>query len=394
MKTSTLHSLITARTLHDQSKELVASGDRHLCSAGLILLQDAFEIILLALLIEKGVDEIKPLEKFTFDEMMGELKSIGVPIPKMGTLKIMNRARIQTKHYGQLAEPVTVQGYAEAVALAIASIVPEVIGLRFEEIFLSMLLKEGETQTLLMEGEIALKASKYTEALISIRKALYVEIEKDYAINGWVDFEYSTTKPNGLAIWIRGGINAPYYKRSSQWIKENVNDPFDYIQMDPENLRRDALDWGVSSIDIENLRRLTPAVFRSSKEAPWQIRLACDRDSTTSTRANVQYCLDKAISILLKKQIHTSSRRWIHSSPKWMPLPQFEGHSVYKKARTDSDIVHTMHAGFVYALINEGDAFDPDLTYYEIQGQDANENALFIPVTTIRGYLLFNQGSE
>lgn len=97
-------------------------------SAGLIMLQDALEIVILAMLVERDVDEQKTLESKTFDELMGELKKAGVAVPKSGTLKALNKQRVITKHYGQLAEPLTVQVYAEATEVAIDSIVPQVLG--------------------------------------------------------------------------------------------------------------------------------------------------------------------------------------------------------------------------------------------------------------------------
>jgi len=102
-------------------------------SAGLILLQDALEIIFLSMLVERDVDEQKPLESKTFDELIGELKKVGVTVPKSGTLKALNKQRVITKHYGQLAEPLTVQTYAEAVDTAVEAIVLEVLGSDIEK---------------------------------------------------------------------------------------------------------------------------------------------------------------------------------------------------------------------------------------------------------------------
>lgn len=118
MKQSTVHSLLTARTLHDEAVSLIESEDRHICSAGLVMLQDALEIIFLAMLTEKDIDEHKSLESKGFDELIGEPRNIGIKVPKSGTLKALNKQRVITKHYGQLAEPVIVREYAEAADVA------------------------------------------------------------------------------------------------------------------------------------------------------------------------------------------------------------------------------------------------------------------------------------
>jgi hypothetical protein len=98
MLDTTIHSLVIARALLEQAEPLCMSDDRYLASAGLVV-QDALETVFYALLIEKGVDEEKNLGKKSFDELIGELKTADVPIPKSGTLKALNKQRILTKHY-------------------------------------------------------------------------------------------------------------------------------------------------------------------------------------------------------------------------------------------------------------------------------------------------------
>src|SRR3989442_13071781 len=99
MKETTVNSLVVARTLFEQASSLCTSDDRHLASAGLVVLQDALELAFYALLIERGVDETKNLESKSFDELVGELKKEGVSVPKSGTLKALNKQRVLTKHY-------------------------------------------------------------------------------------------------------------------------------------------------------------------------------------------------------------------------------------------------------------------------------------------------------
>ena len=54
MKETTVNSLVVARTLFEKASGLCASDDRHLASAGLVVLQDALEVAFYALLIERG----------------------------------------------------------------------------------------------------------------------------------------------------------------------------------------------------------------------------------------------------------------------------------------------------------------------------------------------------
>src|SRR5436305_1194227 len=77
MKSEVLNGLLTAKTLFDAARRLCMVRDRHMASAGLILLQDAVELVLYACLIERGIDETKSIESFTFDQLIGELRSMG-----------------------------------------------------------------------------------------------------------------------------------------------------------------------------------------------------------------------------------------------------------------------------------------------------------------------------
>lgn len=385
MKTSTLHALITARTLHDEARRLVLAGDRHMSSAGLILLQDALEIVFLGLLVEKDVDEKKALESKSFDELIGELKKSGVTVPKSGTLKALNKQRVITKHYGQLAEPLTVQTYAEAADTAIEAIVQEVLGRRYREIFLADLLSEGEAKALLSEAATLLELGRFLDSLIAVRKALFVEIESEYCVHKWADAE--PNEPLGLLSIARGGMKAPYWTRNREWIQQHVSTPFNFIQIDHEKLRIDAIEWGVNTAELENLRRLTPDVFRADKDAPWQVQYDLQFPPNEANAPNARYCLDRAISVLLRKQQHTNARRWPRRDVDFDPPAIYLDAPVFSKARQDSEVVHRINEDYRYRLITRVSGFDPEEHYYTISGHRPVEGNDF-GTDWIHGYLL------
>lgn len=390
MKASTLHSLITARTLHDEARRLIDIGDRHMSSAGLILLQDALEIVFLAMLVEKDVDEVKTLESKSFDELIGELRKFGISVPKSGTLKALNKQRVITKHYGQLAEPLTVQTYAEAADLAIETIVQAVLGRGYRDIFVTDLLADGEAKAFLTEAAMALERAQFLEALIAVRKALFVEIEVEYCVNKWAD-----ANPNegfGLLSWSRGGLKAPYWTRNREWLEKNVTTPFDYIQVDYEKLRVDALEWGVSTAELENLRRLTPDVFRADKDAPWQVRYDLQFPPNEANSRNGRYCLDRAISVLLRKQQHMNTRRWPARDINFDLPPIYLDAPVFAKPRQDSEIVHHLNDQHHYRLTSITSGFDPDERYYYIYGYPSQEEQV-IGTDMVHGFLLVQDGS-
>jgi len=354
-------------------------------SAGLILLQDALEIVFLAMLIEKDIDEQKALESKTFDELISELKKSGVVVPKSGTLKALNKQRIITKHYGQLAEPLTVETYAEAADIAVEAVVQTVLGRRYREVFLTDLLSDGEAKAFLTEAAALVQQGAFLEALIAVRKALFVEIEIEYCINKWSDAD-----PNerlGLLSFARGGMKAPYWTRNRDWIQKNVLTPFDFIQIDHEKLRIDAMEWGVSTAELDNLRRLTPDVFRERNDAQWQVQYDLEFPPNEATASNSRYCLDRAISILLRKQQHSIARRWPGRDMGFDPPPLYLDAPVFSKARQDSEVVHRINDQYRYRLSSLVSGFNSAEQYYTISGHRPVEGKEF-GADWIHGYLL------
>lgn len=373
MKESTINTLLTAKAIYNEAKPLVYSGNKHSCSAGLILLQDSIELIVLALLVEKGVDEAKNLESKSFDELLGELKKSGVTIPKSGTIKALNKQRVIIKHYGQLAEPASVRSYAEAADILIESILSEVLGKTLQDILLSDLIHECEAKTYLQTASELKEQGKYLEGLIEIRKAFFVEYEREYAIHKWVEVDKNDNSL-GLQMFGRGGLKAPYRTRNKQWIEEHVKSPADYIQIDHEKVRFDALEWGVSTSELENLRRLTPTVIRFEKDGDWKIGYDLEFPPNAANEQNLGYCLDLLINIVLKKKEHEQLRKWPGKENSFEPPTIYIGHPVYAKARTDSEVVHEIQKGFLYTINRRVSGFSDGEEFYYISGYEEDEN--------------------
>ena len=383
MKSLTIHSLLTARVLYDEAKRLIESNDRHMCSAGLVMLQDALEMVFLAMLTEKEVDEQKSLESKTFDELIGELRKAGVQVPKSGTLKALNKQRVITKHYGQLAEPVTVRGYYEAADIAVSKILTQVIGKNFQEILLSDLLEPGEAKDFLNEAVKFLDQKVPLSALTSIRKALFVEIEEDYAIH-----KYSDVKKNApLDFLTRGGQNSPHWTRNKEWIEKNVKSPIDYIQIDHDRLHRDLMEWGVNTVELGNLRRLTPDVFRPDKDGAWHIGYETTLVKNHTTLENAGYCLDRAISILIRKQQHTRTQRWLKPEKSLLPLSKYLDDPVFEQSSRQSRVIHRIQNDWEYFIYKLVTGFNPDEEFFQIIGSIPDSSSL-IGTDLIFGFIL------
>jgi hypothetical protein len=393
MRESTIHALIVARTLLEQADPLCLSDDRYLASSGLIILQDALETVLYALLIEKGIDEEKNLERKSFDELIGELRSAQVVVPKSGTLKALNKQRVLAKHYAQLAEPAMVRTYQNAAREAINAMTQAVLGQTLQNLFIADLLKEGESKQFLIAAETFIKQDQFLEALTEARKAIFVEFENDYSICGWRDHDGSKPE-NYFASALRGGWRAPVWTRKKEWIDQHVKVPTDYIQIDYQDWRLQAMELGIHTVELQNLQRLTPAVFRANKKAGWSVTYDAAFATNNANESNARYCLDRAVSIVLKKQQHADVRREPAMDVSFQPPPIYIGRMLYQTPSTQSQPVHNVQEGFTYAIRRIVGGFDPAETFYEVWAESVEQSthtALGGPAHFAFGYLLIEQ---
>jgi hypothetical protein len=340
MKSEVLNALLTARTLFDTARRQCLVRDRHIASAGLIVVQDAVELVLYACLIEKGVDEAKAVESFTFDQLIGELKCIGLAVIKSGTLKAMNKQRVLIKHHAQLAEPAAVQEYYKASLLATDSLLTEVIGKPLRQVVLADAVSKPELKALIDEATMHIDDRRYMDALIATRKALFLAVEVDYDVREWKDHDPS----RGINLLLMGNNKSPYHTRNKSWIQEHVSNPLDYIQLDHERIHIEMMELGIDPTEFFNVWRLTPKVYRLSDDV-WAVDME-PRIDTAATENNARYCLDVVVSILLNQQF----RKILVRSPDYRSwkVRLLRSQPVLKRAALDAE-----HQG---VILREGDS--------------------------------------
>lgn len=333
MKAETLRTLLVARTLFGQVDDLLDGNDKFRASASLVIVQDALELVFYALLIEIGADQEKNLERIPFDDAVAELKKKGITVPKSGTIKAMNKERVIVKHYGQIAEPDTVRNYVLAARTAADAVLKSVTGLDMRGISARDLLKDGEAKEFIGDAISYLEHERYLDALVAVRKSLFVEIEIDYVIE-----EYTSNADNGnmWSFFGKKGHKASTFTKNARWIAENVKSPFDFVQLDHERVRLDLLEWGVNTQDFWNLWRLTPKVYRYVKQTDW---LVLADFSSNVDKNSTEYCIDTAIEIIQKKQTHFDSAKFYKILPEnWANITAIKGAIIYKKSDTSSEV--------------------------------------------------------
>ncbi|MDA2920458.1 hypothetical protein MYX76_13365 [Desulfobacterota bacterium AH_259_B03_O07] len=313
MKPEVLQTLLTAKVLFNQAQDFCFIEDKHTSSAGLLILQDALELIFLGCLIELGIDENKSLENTSFDQLIGELKKKNIKVIKSGTLKALNKQRVIIKHYGQVSEPSSVRNYFSAAQESTNVIMQQIFSKTLQDILLHELIRSAEVKNYFSIASEALEQEKYLAVLVNVRKAIYIEVEKDYCIYDWRDVDPNEPPFIGLG---RGGYKAPWYTRNREWIEKNVSNPFAYIQIDHDRLRQDVMEWGANTQDYFNITRLTPQVMRLTHDGKWLIKEESEHIYQSSNLENARYCLDRAVTFLSKKQAYQDLGRSLNYEAK------------------------------------------------------------------------------
>jgi len=376
MKEATLQILITARALLEQAERHSGLGDRHLATAGLIVLQDAVELVFLAVLIEKEVDEQKAIEKLTFDEMISEIIKVGITVPKSGTLKAMNKLRVTAKHYGQLMEPLTVQAHLNAAKDVIDAVLNAALGRPLRQIFLTELIGTKLARPFLDEAIIAFNNKDYTSALIATRKAFFIEFEKPYCIYGHRTSATGTDLTQGFRSIFAGGWKADYWKKNADWINQNVKTPFDYVQISHETWRIDAMEWGINTQMLNNIQRLTPEAVRLENEMEWQIRLPVAYEANSSNKENAALCIDLTIEAIRRKGEHYKSVRTQREENPYITPTAYIGQPMYQMPRLDCTVQHVLQQGDTYVVKHMLNGFDPRRFFYQIVCNTADGRAI------------------
>lgn len=390
MKPSTLNTLMVAKSIYGETKYLVNSGDKHACTAGIILLQDFVELVVLAVLDELDVDEQRALESKSFDELLGELKKRNVPVVKSGTIKALNKQRVISKRYGQLAEPASVVNYFTVAAQLVDTLLVAVVGKKLSEIFLTDILKDGEVKDLIRESIALSEQDKFLHALIGLRKAFFIAYEYEYCIYAFRERDENESGLWGLlGLGMSGGMKAHYWTRNKKWVEKNVKKPTDYVQINHDQLKTDCMELGVSTVDVDNFRRLTPEVVRTEENA-WHFEYSPTFVANELNRENFNYCLDLVIDFLLKKQEQDASRRYPKRKKSIPAPPIYVGKPVFQKPSKESDQIGVVEENFYYSVDSIVTGFDPSERYLYVHLYPQGDKTLF--EGHLWGYLLIDEG--
>jgi len=386
----TLQTLITARTLFEQAERDCSFGDRYKATAGIIILQDAVELVFYAALVEKGVDEVTAVENLNFDQMIGSLGKAGIKVPKSGTLKAMNKLRVTAKHYGQVMEPTTVQVHLNVAKFAVDAVLMSVVGMPLREIFLTELVTPSESRTYLESAAVWLAKGNYFECLLATRKAFFLAFEKDYCIYLHKDSP-SNARPNGLLSLLQGGYKAPYWTRSTKWILENVKTPVDYIQIDYDRWRMEAVECGINTQALANIQRLTPKVIRLQHDGEWLVQYPASYLTNNANHENAAMCLDLTIEVIRRSQEHTKAALTVRTDRPFDMPTAYVGQPLFERPDTESQQLLILEEDYQYSVHEILDGFQPGKKFYHIGCNAPSETHFWGYIEQLEDALLENE---
>ena len=360
MKEAVVEKVLFARELLELSKGCFQTENSFANAAGIIMLQDAVEIFLLALAehAEAGIKQKTQFNKY-FDIIEEKVKK---SLPK-GQLLKLNQQRVNIKHHAFSPPHVDdCKHFFNSVEDFFENISNEYFCLPFQSISLIELLDESESKQHLKDAEMSLKNKDFMECLINCRKAIYIEIESKYSIELF--------KEGRIGSVLAGAFlsEAPHYAKSKTFVEQHVKEPTDYIVYDHSHLNMEMLKAGLMPENFWNVWRLTPKVFYFKDRNKWVIKQECNECEKSTLKENAEYCLWKTIEIVISLQ---KSRRQIKTlstsgSVKVVKLKK-KDIKVYKKSDKKSSVENILSpetGELICFYISSG--LEDDAKYYNI----------------------------
>lgn len=358
MDIEVVRRICLARHLFELGKSsLNSSNDLYLFSAA-NLMQDAVEAFLLAVadFVEAGIDSNTFFDKyFVLINKQIDPKEL----PFKNKLLRLNKIRVNSKHYGIMPARDECVRLAAFVREFFEEVSSSILKVNFSTVSTIDLLKDGETKDLLSEARKYLEDKNYGECSITCRKAIYLEILKDYNIS---EFQEEQEYKGLLGPF----SNAPFYTRNKEYIEKNIKDPTDFIVLDHSHLDQELLKYSVDNTTFWNIWRLTPEVFRT-KDKEWVVKYDFDKLEREILKDKIEYIFNSTIDIIFSIHSKKESIKSRDYQSFYLELSQDEV-PIFEKADSSSKVVGTTPPGLTkigceYRIIG----LDGDGPYWHIR---------------------------
>ena len=367
---------------------------------GVILLQDSVEIFLLAVCEQLNISLD---ERVAFPGLLSKIeKEVKELIPLKRQMLNLNTQRVNIKHLG-FSPPNydDCKEFVNEVKLFFLELSSRYLKTDYESISFLELLKNDKVKELLNQAENFYKNKKFKECQINCRKALYLEFEKDYDIRGFEresELNVSNDLQNSLPRLLATFTKAPSNVRNMQYIEKNVKEPIDYIVIDRISFEIDLKNYGINSLDFQNIRNITPNMYYFEDEDEWVIK--DEYKDENYNEENAKYCLRKTIEILLLKQRYLERAMYSPLRKLKSIIIKNRKANIYKKASTYSGVVYRLEKDCQYQIdiLEETRGLKEKIIFLHIYGneveltknEDGNDIAVTVdnPPDLFIGYIL------
>ena len=345
MLRSVLHKLLLARRLYELGRENLSSVNDLSLAIGVNLLQDSVEAFLLAVseYVNAGVQSGTNYDKY-FDLINSKISPKELPF--RSRLVALNKLRVNSKHYGLAPAQSEVEGLLVTVREFLDEVTGSILGLSFATVSLIDLIRDGEVKELLKAAEKAFESEDFRACLVYCRKAIFVRIESNYNIAPFGAEE----EPKGLAaVFLRG--KSPFFARSKEYVDKNVTNATDYIVLDHQDIEMELLKSGIDSVSFWNVWRLTPEVYRSSRESEWVVKNEFKKMDEDGIKDRAEYVVSTTINLFVAADQRIAATR----SPdhrRYFTNIRREEIPVYEKADTSSKVVTTTPKGVTKLFVD------------------------------------------
>lgn len=355
---SVRHVLLARYYLHLAAEQLRSTSDTAKFAA-INLFHEALETTLVTCAdhLNANVPEKSGIELY-LDRINQKLN--GQELPFRSRVLQFNRARVAAKHHLTLPE--------ESFLTLISTVVPEFIqtavrltfGRDLEQVSLVDLIENEEVGSHIRQAQTDFGAGKYYACLTAVRKAFYLQFEKQCDIRKFEDPEEAKARGLLSSFTI---CRAPFHAKNPEYIRDRVNRPSDFIVFDYSSLDAELMKDGIDVQTFWNIWRLTPEIYQD-ENGEWTVEYDFDLADDPQIKDNCVYVLDNLISITLQRQAHrkrSRSKSGTHRYIQTVPNAPF-----YKKAMKGSEEVGRLPDGIRRVNINKAvPALDREGHYWE-----------------------------
>ncbi len=334
-----LNKMVSARyMLNIAESELGHSSEVSLLAA-INILQDSIELFLMAIMeyldISRG-------ERVTFYDYIDKINTVLntasltlTKLPFQNELGALNRLRVASKHSGTIPNRNECSRMIETARAFTRTVCDAIFKMDFLAITLIDFLQDGPVKKLLQEAEKNLVNEEYASTLINCRKALYLELERDYDIR-------SSAVGNGVGGNMLSSLfcRSPYYARNQEYIDKYVKEPTDYIVVDSLALNTDLLKYKINLADFYEIFRLTPQVYKFNDA--WIVKEDFQILDNETAQENADYVLNKTVEMILLIHENKKDRRKISDNNFVIKVKKGSLIPIFEKADIASKIIDNL----------------------------------------------------